>query len=76
MVKSKKKDQVFASKIVFKKHLDKDLHEAVFNELHHLRRLDGCPNILKLHHVYESPNNIYLILDYKNDGDLKEYRFY
>lgn len=33
-----------------------------------------CPNIVKLHTVYECTENVYILIDYKEGGDLKDFR--
>ncbi|CAG9323736.1 unnamed protein product [Blepharisma stoltei] len=61
----------FAIKKVSKKKIQKSKInlENLINEIKIMRKLNH-PNIIKLHRVYESPHNIYLVLDYVKGGDL------
>lgn len=36
-----------------------------------MRELDGCPNVLRLYEIYESENNLYMVLELINGGDLR-----
>jgi serine/threonine protein kinase len=44
--------------------------QAVVNEIRVHWALHMCENILKLYQIFESPSNIYLILEFQQQGSL------
>lgn len=36
------------------------------------RKLNNCANVIKLFKIYEDENKLYLLLEYKSGGDLKD----
>eukprot|EP00347_Sterkiella_histriomuscorum_P006243 403353516 len=44
--------------------------ELIQNEIKVQRKVGLCGNVLKLHEIYETENNIYLVLDYQDGGSL------
>lgn len=46
--------------------------QTLKNEINNMRLLDH-PNIVKLYDVKKSPNNLYLIVEFCNNGSLETY---
>ena len=67
-------NEEFALKVFYKDDLkDKAfLMQQILNEIQALKMLDS-QKIVKLHRVYETKKNVYLLLDYFPDGDLYHY---
>eukprot|EP00347_Sterkiella_histriomuscorum_P007269 403349613 len=71
--KSSKKLQPFALKVIDKIKLDIELHSSIVNEIRILRALKNCLGVNKLLNVYECSQNIYLMFEYCNGGNLKSF---
>ena len=69
-VKLKGTDKIFAMKVLNKSYLlKKKLLRYAITECNVLKQSD-CPFILKLHYSFQTPENLYMILDYCPIGDL------
>jgi hypothetical protein len=58
----------FAIKIIEKEKMSEN-RESIMTEITILKNISH-PNIMKLHHVFETKNKIYLVLDLLNGGEL------
>ena len=47
--------------------------ELLKNEIKMHRLLTSCPNIIKLHRVFENKKALYLVLDYMDGGSLFDF---
>lgn len=57
--------QIFAMKVIVKKELkDKMDQEQLINEIKIQRALALCPNVLKIHKVYESDRYLNLLMEF------------
>lgn len=61
-----------AIKTVNRKALKGKFYELLENEIKVLRTCDNI-NIIKLYDIKKTSNNIYLMLEYCNEGDLMQY---
>lgn len=61
-----------AVKTVSRKNLKGKFYELLENEIKVLRTCNN-PNIIKLYDIKKTKNNIYLILEYCNEGDLMQF---
>ena len=61
-----------AVKAVNRKNLKGKFYELLENEIKVLRSCNN-PNIIKLYDIKKTSNNIYLMLEYCNEGDLMQY---
>ena len=69
-VKLKGTDKIFAMKVLNKSYLlKKKLLRYAITECNILKQSD-CPFIIKLHYSFQTPENLYMILDYCPIGDL------
>ena len=69
-VKLKGTDKIFAMKVLNKGYLiKKKLLRYAITECNVLKQ-SNCPFILKLHYSFQTPENLYMILDYCPIGDL------
>ncbi|CDW88890.1 serine threonine protein kinase [Stylonychia lemnae] len=67
----KKDNNIFALKVINKIQIDEDLQQSLIDEVKILRKLRNCQNVNRLYKIYETSNNLYLLLEYKEGGDLK-----
>ena len=74
MVKNEKTQEIMAMKRIHSEKIKKDsqLKELLDHEVKILR-LCNSENITKFHAFLESDNNIYIIMEYCKDGDMKEF---
>lgn len=69
-VKMKINDNIFCMKVLNKKYLAKNnLLKSIISESNKLKQLIS-PFIITLHYIFQTPENIYLILDHCPGGDL------
>ena len=69
-VKQKNTSKIYAMKVLNKSYLiQKKLLRYAITECNVLKNSD-CPFILKLHYSFQTPENLYMILDYCPIGDL------
>ena len=69
-VRLKKTNEIFAMKVLNKSYLlKKKLLRYAITECNILKE-SNCPFILKLHYSFQTPDNLYMILDYCSLGDL------
>ena len=61
-----------AIKVVDRKNLKGKFYELLENEIRVLRTCDNI-NIIKLYDIKKTSNNIYLMLEFCNEGDLTKY---
>ena len=62
--------KIYATKrIEFKKTANKESKKYLINEIEIMKELDH-PNLIKLHHLLQSNNHYYFIMDYCNGGTL------
>ena len=68
-VRMKKTKEIYAMKVLSKSYLiKKKLLRYAITECNILKESD-CPFILKLHYSFQTPENLYMILDYCSIGD-------
>jgi serine/threonine-protein kinase ULK2 len=65
-------NQDIAVKVIKRENLKGKFTELLENEIKVLRTCDN-ENIIKLYDIKKTANNIYLVLEYCNEGDLMEY---
>ncbi|CDW73015.1 UNKNOWN [Stylonychia lemnae] len=64
--------QKYALKII-KKGIEKDVQaECLSNEIKIMKSLKSLPNVVQLRQIFEDNENVYLLMDYKKGGNLKE----
>ena len=69
-VKLKSTNEIFAMKVLNKSYLfKKKLLRFAITECNVLKE-SNCPFIIKLHYSFQTPDNLYMILDYCSIGDL------
>ena len=69
-VRLKRTNEIFAMKVLNKSYLlQKKLLRYALTECNILKE-SNCPFILKLHYSFQTPDNLYMILDYCSIGDL------
>ena len=69
-VKLKSTNEIFAMKVLNKAYLlKKKLLRFAITECNILKE-SNCPFIIKLHYSFQTPDNLYMILDYCSIGDL------
>eukprot|EP00347_Sterkiella_histriomuscorum_P006677 403351856 len=71
--KNSNPNKFYALKVINKLKLDEDLKESIYQEVCILRKLKYCSNINQLIRIYENKQNLYLLLEFKDGGDLKKY---
>eukprot|EP00347_Sterkiella_histriomuscorum_P011739 403371289 len=64
--------KTYALKVINKDKLDPIIKKQIVDEIKILRKLSSCTQISKIYRVYENHSNVYLLLDYIPDGDLKQ----
>ena len=67
----KKNNQIFALKVINKVNIDEDMQQSLIEEVQILKKLRNCQNVNRLYKIYETSCNLYLLLEYKDGGDLK-----
>ena len=73
LTKKGKSSKLYATKkIPSSKLLNKDFKKYLENEINIMKQLEH-ENIIKYHESYQTSNNIYIIMDYINGGNLSEY---
>ena len=53
--------------------MESKIIELLRNEIKMHRLLTSCPNIIKLHRVFESKKALFLVLDYMEGGSLFDF---
>jgi calcium/calmodulin-dependent protein kinase I len=60
----------YAVKMISKKHM-KGKEDMILNEIEILKKISkGHPNVVTLHDYFETPNNLYLVMDLCTGGEL------
>ena len=73
LTKKENCSQLFATKKIPISNLTtKKFEEYLYNEINIMQKLNH-KNIVKFHKVIRTPNNIYIIMDYLNGGNLQDY---
>ena len=73
LTKKENSSQLFATKKIPISNLTtKKFEEYLYNEINIMQKLNH-KNIVKFHKVIRTPNNIYIIMDYLNGGNLQDY---
>eukprot|EP00347_Sterkiella_histriomuscorum_P014723 403359794 len=70
--KSNKLDYYAIKAISKEQFTDSNLKQQLLTEIRTQRELSCSPLIVKLFEVYETENNIYLVMEYKSQGNLKQ----
>lgn len=70
--KNDNKEVIFAIKVIRLSSMSKGNYQLLKNEIHILKQLNH-PNIIKLHEVFYTENNCYIITDYCEGGTLQNH---
>eukprot|EP00347_Sterkiella_histriomuscorum_P011322 403372896 len=68
-----KRDKPYALKVISKQNMSDDMKDSIRDEIKILKKLTNCKNVNRLYYVYESSSNLYLLLEYKDQPNLKNY---